>query len=158
MNYKTIKVKFQESICFIQLYRPEANNTINKCMIEELTEVLEQCEKDISIIVLEGLPEIFCFGADFKEIHHEMDSGILREQNPESLYDLWLKLTTGPYITIAHVRGRANAGGVGFAAACNIVIADKSGSFSLSELLFGLLPACVFPFLICNIIIDKHLS
>jgi len=33
-------------------------------------------------------------------------------------------------------------------AACDIVLADESAVFSLSELLFGLMPACVLPFLI----------
>jgi polyketide biosynthesis enoyl-CoA hydratase PksH len=49
---------------------------------------------------------------------------------------------------VAHVRGKTNAGGVGFVAACDIVVADDSAVFSLSELLFGLMPACVLPFLI----------
>jgi polyketide biosynthesis enoyl-CoA hydratase PksH len=56
-------------------------------------------------------------------------------------------MATGPYVTVAHVRGRANAGGVGFVAASDIVLADDTAQFSLSELLFGLYPACVLPFL-----------
>jgi polyketide biosynthesis enoyl-CoA hydratase PksH len=54
-------------------------------------------------------------------------------------------------VSIAHVRGKANAGGVGFVAACDIVLADGAAVFSLSELLFGLMPACVLPFLIRRI-------
>jgi polyketide biosynthesis enoyl-CoA hydratase PksH len=46
------------------------------------------------------------------------------------------------------VRGRTNAGGVGFVAACDIVLCEERTTFSLSELLFGLMPACVMPFLI----------
>jgi polyketide biosynthesis enoyl-CoA hydratase PksH len=61
---------------------------------------------------------------------------------------LWLQLALGPYVTVAHVRGKANAGGLGFVAACDIVLADESALFSLSELLFGVYPACVLPFLI----------
>ena len=84
-----------------------------------------------------------------------MASGQQREQNPEPLYDLWVKLATGPYITISHVRGKANAGGVGFVAASDIVLADQTAQFSLSELLFGLFPACVLPFLIRRIGFQK---
>lgn len=148
MNYQTIKVRFEDRICFLQISRPEANNTINQILIEECHQVLAMCEKSINIIVLEGLPDVFCFGADFQEIHKRMASGKLDKQDPTPLYDLWLKLSTGPYITIAHVRGKVNAGGVGFAAACDIVIADQTVQFSLSELLFGIYPACVLPFLI----------
>jgi len=66
-----------------------------------------------------------------------------------------LRLATGPYVTIAHVRGTANAGGVGFVAASDIVLADETAQFSLSELLFGLYPACVMPFLIRRIGFQK---
>lgn len=84
-----------------------------------------------------------------------MASGQPGENDPCPLYDLWLKLATGPYITISHVRGKANAGGVGFVAASDIVLADQSAQFSLSELLFGLFPACVLPFLIRRIGFQK---
>jgi polyketide biosynthesis enoyl-CoA hydratase PksH len=104
---------------------------------------------------LEGLPEVFCFGADFQGLHEEATTGQQSEQSPEALYDLWLKLAAGPYITVSHVRGKANAGGVGFVAASDIVLADQTAQFSLSELLFGLFPACVLPFLIRRIGFQK---
>ncbi len=155
MNYQTLQVRFQEPVCFLQFYRPDANNTINDRLIEECRQVLLKCEESITIVVLEGLPEVFCFGADFQGIHDQVASGQAGEQSPEPLYDLWLQLATGPYITISHVRGKANAGGVGFVAASDIVLADQSAQFSLSELLFGVFPACVLPFLIRRIGFQK---
>jgi polyketide biosynthesis enoyl-CoA hydratase PksH len=148
-TYETIKVRFEEDICFIQIYRPEANNAINDRLIDEFTEALKLCEESAKIVVLEGLPEVFCFGADFKEIQKNLENnGKRQDQNPEPLYNLWLQMTSGPYITIAHVRGKANAGGIGFVAACDVVLCEEKAVFSLSELLFGLMPACVLPFLI----------
>lgn len=146
MSYQTIQVEFQEPICTIRFYRPEANNTINDIMIEECLKVLALCEETVTVVVFEGLPEVFCFGADFQGIHAKVEIG-QGYKSSEPLYDLWLKMTTGPYITISHVRGKANAGGVGFIAASDIVIADQTAQISLSELLFGLFPACVLPFL-----------
>lgn len=144
MEYKTIRVNWVRKICYIQLYRPEDNNTISSEMIEEILQVLQQCEKEANIIVIEGTPEIFCFGADFKEVL----SGGRDDRSAEKLYMLWKKIAAGPYISIAHVKGKVNAGGIGFVAACDIAIADHTATFSLSELLFGLYPACVLPFLI----------
>ena len=155
MNYQTIKVRFQEPVCFLQFHRPEANNTISDRLIEECHHALALCEESITVVVLEGLPEVFCFGADFQGIHAAMAGGQQTKQSPEPLYDLWLKLATGPYITISHVRGKANAGGVGFVAASDIVLADQTAQFSLSELLFGLFPAIVMPFLIRRIGFQK---
>jgi 3-carboxymethyl-3-hydroxy-acyl-[acp] dehydratase len=53
------------------------------------------------------------------------------------------------------VRGKANAGGIGFVAASDIVLADDTAQFSLSELLFGLYPACVLPFLVRRVGFQK---
>ncbi|MCC5467068.1 enoyl-CoA hydratase/isomerase [Pelosinus baikalensis] len=155
MNYQTIQVRFQDPVCFIQFYRPEFNNTINERLIEECNQVLELCRETVTIVVLEGLPEVFCFGADFKGMYEKIASGKQCEQNPEPLYDLWFKLATGPFITISHVQGKVNAGGVGFVAASDIVLAGQTAQFSLSELLFGLLPACVLPFLIRRVGFQK---
>jgi polyketide biosynthesis enoyl-CoA hydratase PksH len=155
MSYQTIKVQFQEPICFLQFNRPEAQNTINERLIAECHQVMTMCEDSIVIVVLEGLPEVFCFGADFQGMHAKISSGQIDAQDPEPLYDLWLRLANGPYITISHVRGKANAGGVGFVAASDIVLADQTAQFSLSELLFGLLPACVLPFLVRRIGFQK---
>lgn len=148
-TYETIKVRFEDDICFIQIDRPEANNAINDSLVEEFSHVLDQCEDQVKVVVVEGSPEVFCFGADFKSIQQSLDNGGgHQEQNPEPMYNLWMKLASGPYVSIAHVRGKANAGGIGFVAACDIVLCEERAVFSLSELLFGLMPACVLPFLI----------
>src|SRR5438874_409263 len=163
--YQTIKVEFQESVCFLQIDRPEANNTISDQLVAECHDVLSACEESATVVVLSGSPEVFCFGADFKAIATgQRDPGRLtiREQSgdgrrdgPGPLYELWLRLATGPFVSISHVRGKANAGGVGFVAASDIVLADDTAQFSLSELLFGLFPACVLPFLIRRVGFQK---
>lgn len=153
--YETLRVRHQESVCFIQIHRPEANNTIDARLIAEFSAVLTECAATANVIVLEGLPEVFCFGADFQQISSEVGKGAEEVNDPGPLYDIWQQLATGPYITIANVRGKANAGGVGFVAACDIVVAEESAQFSLSELLFGVYPACVLPFLIRRIGFQK---
>jgi polyketide biosynthesis enoyl-CoA hydratase PksH len=154
-TYETIKVQFQESICFLQIDRPEAYNTISSQLVAECNDVLSACDESATVVVLSGTPEVFCFGADFKGIAGTSKKDQEQDGDPGPLYDLWLRLATGPYVTISHVRGKANAGGVGFVAASDIVLADETARFSLSELLFGLYPACVLPFLIRRIGFQK---
>lgn len=151
--YETIRVRFQESVCHLQLYRPDAQNTIDARMIAECTDVLDRCAEAATVIVLEGLPDVFCFGADFAAIQAGASAAAdpAATHDPRPLYDLWARLATGPYVVVSHVRGKANAGGLGFVAASDIVLADDSATFALSELLFGLMPACVLPFLIRRI-------
>jgi polyketide biosynthesis enoyl-CoA hydratase PksH len=155
MTYDTIKVHFQESICFLQIDRPEANNTINGRLVSECNHVLSACEESATVVVFSGSPQVFCMGADFNAIAAGSKGPDEHGNTPEALYDLWLRLVAGPYVTISHVRGKANAGGVGFVAASDIVLADETAQFSLTELLFGLYPACVLPFLIRRIGFQK---
>jgi polyketide biosynthesis enoyl-CoA hydratase PksH len=150
-NYDTLRVRFDEDICVAQIHRPESANAIDQRLIEECTELLRECESTAKVVVLEGLPDVFCNGADFKEIEQRAGNGHRDGQDPEPLYDLWHRLAAGPFISVAHVRGRVNAGGVGFVAACDVVLSEEKATFSLSELLFGLMPACVMPFLIRRI-------
>lgn len=100
------------------------------------------------MVVLSGSPEVFCSGADFQAVADGSADSDEQRGVPGPTYDLWMRMATGPYVTISHVRGRVNAGGVGFVAASDVVLADETAQFSLSELLFGLFPACVLPFLV----------
>ncbi|KAB7619598.1 enoyl-CoA hydratase/isomerase [Alkalilimnicola sp. S0819] len=151
MNYQTLDVSFHEGVCRVRFDRPEAGNAINARMIEEFAALLDHCEQadgsdgepPVTVLTLEGTTEVFCAGGDFEAL---ADSAEVPD--PEPLYALWLRLARGPFISISVVRGRVNAGGVGFVAASDMVLADDSAVFSLSELLFGLYPACVLPFLI----------
>ena len=142
-EYSTLRVRRDGTICRLQLHRPEADNTINPAMVEECSRVLRDCEEWATVVVLEGLPEVFCFGADFEDVGR---GG--RTPDPGDLYDLWLRLANGSFVSVAHVEGKVNAGGVGFVAACDVVLCKTAVPFSLSELLFGLMPACVLPFLV----------
>lgn len=147
-KYKTIKIRIEQEIAYLQIHRPDANNAINDILVDELSYALSVLSTRIKIIVLEGLDDVFCMGADFKVMQQAIVNNSEIEQNPEAIYALWLQLAQGDFISIAHVRGTTNAGGVGFIAACDIVICEERSTFSLSELLFGLMPACVLPFLI----------
>lgn len=155
--FQAIEVRFAAPVCTVTIARPEpSNNAIDGTLIAELGEVITSCEdpaRGVSVLVLRGQPQAFCTGGDFGAIvetgHASPDSSLVID--PAPLYDLWLRLATGPFVTISVVRGRVNAGGVGFVAASDIVLADPSASFGLSELLFGLLPACVLPFLVRRI-------
>ena len=155
MSYETLEVRFEGSICFVQIDRPEANNTINGQLIADCSEILRRCEESTTILVLSGGPEVFCLGADFSALSRSFVQEESEENGAAALYDLWLKFATGPYVTIAHVRGKANAGGLGFVAASDIALADSTAQFGLSEMLFGLYPACVLPFLVRRIGFQK---
>ncbi|MFD3822788.1 enoyl-CoA hydratase/isomerase [Streptomyces sp. NPDC058625] len=150
LTYSTLRVREEGSVLFARIHRPEAGNAINADLVHELNDVFTRASASpaVTVVVLEGLPEVFCFGADFHAISDAARQGRDTAFNPEHMFELFRRMAYGDILTIAHVRGRANAGGVGLVAASDVVIADESASFSLSELLFGLIPAVVLPYLI----------
>lgn len=154
--YEAIRVRRDDNVCFVQLHRPAARNAINARMVAECADVLADCEaEDVSVVVLEGLPDVFCFGSDFDSVSENVVSGRDDASTAAALYDVWAKLANGPFATVAHVQGSVNAGGNGFVAACDIAIAAPTARFGLSELLFGLYPACVLPFLVRRIGVQR---
>lgn len=144
----TLVTRREGDVCYVQLHRPDAGNAINDALLAECGAVLRDCAAWARVVVIEGLPHVFCPGADLHEAAQSRPDRQAAARSAEALYGLWLRLKRGPFISIAHVRGKVSAGGVGFVAACDLVLCADDATFALPELLFGLMPACVLPFLI----------
>lgn len=139
MGSTSLKATFENGVVTLCLDRPEAGNVIDAALIAALNTALDRVEREgAGSVVLRGRDGVFCTGADF--------SGAA-PVDADALYALWQRLVSGPFVSISAVSGRVNAGGVGFVAACDIVLCDQTASFALSEMLFGIFPACVHPFL-----------
>ncbi len=126
--------------------RPEAKNTITPALLAELDQVLDAAiaDPEVAYVVLRGSGGSFCSGLDFASVAERGD----QPNQTERYMRLLQKLASAPVIAIAAVDGRAMAGGVGIAAACDLVYATPDSEFMLTEALWGLLPCCVSPFLI----------
>ena len=97
------------------------------------------------VLVVEGSDSEFCRGLDFAALS-EASSGDVGEAT--HLFARCLtELRSAGMPTIAAVGGATIGGGVGLAAACDMVLASERATFALPELLFGLLPATVLPLL-----------
>lgn len=148
MEYSRITAEMRDNACFIQFKSDNGKNCINSEFTMQLSDALSKFSNECSVIVLEGNDDYFCYGADFEGIGRNVSNGSDEKDNPAELFDLWKQMTEAPCAIISHVKGAVNAGGVGFVSASDIVIASDKATFGLSELLFGLMPAMVMPFLI----------
>jgi enoyl-CoA hydratase/carnithine racemase len=97
-----------------------------------------------AILVLRGSADVFCEGLDFKEM---CQPGGIRT-GLDGYAALLNALRTCPHPVVAIIEGRACGGGVGLAAASDLALASEQATFTLSELLFGMMPAVVYPFLL----------
>ena len=155
MEYQTLKINYQYAVQRIQIYRPINNNSINTELTNELLLALEaaQAEEMVKVIVLEGLTDVFCTGMDFQEVTDEKQLDV--KSNLYGYYNILKQISQSSKVILSLVRGKVQAGGVGLVAASDLVIAESTATFVLSELLFGLLPACVLPFLIRRVGFQK---
>lgn len=147
--YRTLAVTRREPVLAVALARPERQNALTREMIDELHRALDEAEADpaIRMVALSGEGETFCSGMDFAEAGQSGDSAAL-EPTVEAFFGLMARFTASPVVVVAEVSGRVTAGGVGLVAACDYAIAGADASFQLSEVVFGLLPATVAPFII----------
>ncbi len=159
MNFKTLLAEENQGIINVIFNRPNANNSINTEMLAEINMVLDYAEKSPNnkLIVLQGSDKFFCTGMDFKEFSQVAD-----EHQDDKHADLYMqtirRFSLIPKIVVTKVEGQVTAGGVGFVAASDYVIATEHAQFSLSEALWGLLPAMVLPYLIRRVGFQKAYS
>lgn len=144
---ETLQVETNDTSMMITLDRPASKNAINVQLLNELNEALNGAEKNdqIRTVLIKGNKNFFCTGMDFKEaLQNKEEEKIFASRYGQTLK----RLTTIPKIIVSLCEGKVMAGGVGFAAASDIVIAGATASFCLSEVIWGLLPANVLPYLI----------
>jgi polyketide biosynthesis enoyl-CoA hydratase PksH len=157
MAYQTLKVEISPNYITVILDRLPAKNAINAQLLADLNSLLDEYEHvaHISAIVLKGQAGIFCTGMDFQEVVAGASNSILKPSHNASYMDVIKRFSLYPKIIISALDGQVLAGGVGFVAASDMVFATKTTNFTLSEALWGLLPACVMPFLIRRVGFQK---
>jgi methylglutaconyl-CoA hydratase len=133
----------------VTMSRPAVFNAFDEVMIGELDAAFARLVDDptVRVIVLAGAGKHFSAGADLHWM--ERASKASQEwnlQDARRFAGMLSRIFSCPKPTVARVQGAALGGGVGLAAACDIVIAADNASFSVSEAKFGILPAVIGPY------------
>jgi polyketide biosynthesis enoyl-CoA hydratase PksH len=151
MAYDTILVNEQAKVMTITLNRLADENSVNVRLLEEVNLALDRAESrpEIRIVVLAGCAGTFSNGMDLSELSRSDHLAAESITEAATLYFRTLRrFTSTGKLIISNVDGRANAAGVGLVAASDFVVISRRTTFTLSEALFGLVPANVVPFLI----------
>lgn len=74
-----------------------------------------------------------------------LDGDHAGDVDTQAFAELLAELADAPKPTLAFVDGRAIGGGLGLMAACDWVVASERASFALPELLWGIIPAMIWP-------------
>lgn len=151
-EYSTIRASVDgRGIATLALNRPEVRNAINPALIDEATAALRAFNGDARVrgIVLRGEGKLFSAGADLnwmRTARGQSRDVVLAESG--RLLALFRLLDESPKATLCRVHGGAYAGALGFVACADIVIAESSARFAVSEVRLGMYPAIVASVLI----------
>jgi methylglutaconyl-CoA hydratase len=143
--------KYAQGVCYLVLSRPEKKNALNKKMIEQIIDYLEETAESTQfrVLVISGKDRFFSAGADLEWMKQAKDQR--QEQNIEDarlfnkLYDT---LYNYPKPVIVCVEGGAYGGATGLMACADLVTASSDAKFVFSETSIGLLPAMAAPWIV----------
>jgi methylglutaconyl-CoA hydratase len=141
----------ERGVLTLTLNRPQVRNAFDDVLIAYLVATLKTAAVDphVRAVVLRGNGAVFCAGADLQWMQRMVDYSYAENvQDANQLAALMQALANLPQPTMVVIQGAAYGGGVGLAACCDLVIAEESAKFCLSEVKLGLIPAVISPFLL----------
>jgi methylglutaconyl-CoA hydratase len=135
----------------VWLNRPEVRNAFNDGVIGELTQAFRTLGADAELraIVLAGHGKAFCAGADLSWMRAMADyTWDQNKADAAALADMLWTVWSCPVPVVGRIQGDCYAGGLGLAAACDVLVAADTMHFCLSEARLGLLPATIGPYVV----------
>ena len=130
MSEGTVHYELADGVATIVMDRPEAKNALNRALREGLWAAFRRfATEDAALVaVLASVGDVFCAGADLKE----MAALGLRVPPPDFLPQLGRNLHTDKPV-IAAVQGPAYAGGFALAQMCDLCVAADDARFAITE-------------------------
>jgi methylglutaconyl-CoA hydratase len=151
MAYTTLRVEKEATVARVTLDRGAVRNAIDETMIAELTDAVRSLGGDdtVRVVVLTGAGDVFSAGADLNwmkkvaqySFEQNVEDALTFARMMEALYRL-------PKATIARVNGACLGGGVGLVSACDVAVAVRDAKFALREVLLGIAPAAISPYVL----------
>ena len=132
----------------VTLNRPDRNNAYNAELIAGLHGAMDALagEPGLRAVVIRGNGRHFQAGADLIWINEvragDHTANIAASRETARAID---RLNRLPLPTIALVQGFCVGGGTGLLAACDIVVAEETAKFAISEVRWGLTASIIFP-------------
>lgn len=135
-----IKVTEQKEpfVGLIELNRPKELNALNKQLMEEVRDALQQLDKNnnVRVIIITGNEQAFAAGADIKQMADKSAIDMLMIDQ----FSTWDMIRKTKKPIIAAVSGFALGGGCEFVMMCDMVIASETAKFGQPEIKIGTIP------------------
>jgi methylglutaconyl-CoA hydratase len=141
----------------IVLTRPDVRNALDEMMIDELRDVLDHLAtipdpEQMRLLLVAGEGKVFCAGADLGYMKRLAGKSLEESfEDAKGLASLFYKLADFPTPVIAVVQGAAIGGGLGLTVASDYVLAEETAVFATSEVLLGIVPGVISPYIVRKI-------
>ena len=138
MEYESILTRKENGVGVVQFNRPQALNALNREMMGEVIDALEQFDKDpeVGCLIVTGNERAFAAGADIKQMAEATPVDMLN--NP--FIDYWDRLQRISKPIIAAVSGYALGGGCELAMACDMMVVSETAQLGQPEINLGVMP------------------
>ncbi|HEX6915644.1 MAG TPA: enoyl-CoA hydratase/isomerase family protein, partial [Chitinophagaceae bacterium] len=141
MPYQTLLTSKEDGTLVITVNRPDKLNALNKDVITELGQVMDELYQDAelkSAIITGAGTKSFVAGADISEFTSlSAAEGAALARRGQQVFD---KIENAPKPVIAAVNGFALGGGCELALSCHFIIASDNAKFGQPEVNLGLIP------------------
>jgi len=150
----TVRVEaLAHGVMRLVLDRPQVRNAFNAEMIRELSQALADLAalpgERLRLLLLEGEGNVFCAGADLAYMKEQAAAEPARNlENARELGRMFGRLGGFPAPVVSFVRGAAIGGGLGLAVCSDFVLAEPRAVFATSEVMLGLVPAVISPYIV----------
>ncbi len=150
-NYQHVEIDQRGAVRWMWLNRPEVRNAFNETLVAEIAAAFAEVESspETRVVVVTSRGPAFCAGADLNWMRAMSTFGHV-ENHADALKvaRMFHAVHSCSRPVIARVQGDAFGGGVGLAAACDIVVAAEGANFALSEVKLGVVAATISPHLV----------
>ncbi|MFI4917936.1 MAG: enoyl-CoA hydratase-related protein [Legionellales bacterium] len=140
-NFENIILEKKDSIAYVTLNRPQVLNALNRDLLAELDNALQDIRDDSAIqgVIITGSGDkAFAAGADIKEMSN--DTVVQAKEKTQFGQSVTTHIENLGKPVIAAVNGFALGGGCEIAMACTFRIASDHAKFGQPEVKLGLIP------------------
>ena len=155
MSGQSIEITIDKrNIVTLTLNRPEVHNAVSLEMIRELRKIIAELNSDPEPrgVILTGAGHTFCAGRDLRWMQKiSTQNRAKRISEATELSEMLNELDQLNKPLIGKINGNSFGGAIGLISCCDYALAIEDAEFSLTEVLLGLLPATISPFVIRKI-------
>lgn len=140
--YQTLLTTLESNIYTITVNRPDKLNALNKTVIDELSDAINEVydNPEIKCAIITGAGQkAFVAGADISEFN-SLDSKGGEALAKKGQHLVFNKIENAPKPIVAAVNGFALGGGCELAMACHFRLASENAKFGQPEVNLGLIP------------------